>query len=127
MTPHRFVSDALIRAGVIDGAALVRAAAANPANCTTLGRALASLGLADESVVAATIASALHLDYFDGEPSIVAADAAKLLPADFCRKRRAVPLALDGNLLRLAVADPMDDSVLQDVRFRQERRPSRSS
>ena len=103
---------------MVDRAAVARVEDAKPENCTTFGRALASLGLADESVVAATIASALHLEYFDGDPSGIAADVATLLPATFCRKRHAVPLGLDGNLLRLAVADPMDDAVLQDVRFR---------
>ena len=117
MIPNRFVADLLIRAGVIDRAAITSVAAAPQADYTTLGRALAALGLADESIVAAALASALHLEYFDGEPT-VSAGIATLLPADFCRKRRAVPLGLDNNTLRLAIADPMDDAVLQDVRFR---------
>src|SRR5206468_2097109 len=37
---------------------------------------------------------------------------------EFCRKRRAIPLGLAGNSLRLAVADATDYSVLQDVEFK---------
>jgi type IV pilus assembly protein PilB len=117
MMVQRFVGDLLIRAGIIDRAALTRVAEAPFAAGTTLGRALHRLGLADEAVVAAAIASALHLDYFDGPSSSIAPETAALLPAEFCRKRRVVPLGLDGNQLRLAIADPMDDAVLQDARF----------
>ena len=118
MSAHGFVGDLLIRNGVIDAAGLARANEARSAHPATLGRALASLGLADESVVAATIAKALHLEHLEGEPPAVGQDVLTLLPKDFCQKRGVVPLGFEGNVLRLAVSDPMDDSVLQDVRFR---------
>ena len=118
MIPSRFVGDLLIRAGLIDKEAIARVVEAQPPNCATLGRALASLGLANESVVASTIATALKLEYFDGEAASIPADARKLLPADFCQKRRVIPLGMTNGVLRIAVADPMDDAVLQDVRFR---------
>jgi len=116
MTTHGFIGQLLIRAGVIDAAGLARALDARP-NPDTLGHTLAALGLADESVVAATIASALHLEYLEGELPAVDNDILALVPADFCRKRRVVPLGYQGNFLRLAVTDPMDESVVQDVRF----------
>jgi len=84
----------------------------------TLGRALAGLGLAQESDVAAAIASAMHLQYLDGEPPEIAAAVAALLPAAFCQKGGAAPLGVEGNFLRVAVTNPMDLSVLQDVEFR---------
>jgi type IV pilus assembly protein PilB len=113
-----FVGDLLLRNGVVDAAGLTRAMETQAADKATLGRALANLGLAEESVVAFTIAAALHLEYLDGEPPAVAAEVAALLKAESCRKRGIVPLTLDGNCLRVAVSDPMDDSVLQDARFR---------
>jgi type IV pilus assembly protein PilB len=118
MSAHGFVGDLLIREGLIDVPGLARAAEARVAHPTTLGKALATLGLADESVVSATIASALHLEHLEGEPPAIAANIVALLPAEFCRKRGVVPLSFDGQVLRLAVSDPMDDSVLQDVRFK---------
>jgi type IV pilus assembly protein PilB len=118
MSAYGFVGDLLIRNGVIDAAGLARANEARSAHPATLGRALATLGLADESVVAATIAKALHLEHLEGEPPAIGQDVLTLLPKDFCQKRGVVPLGFEGNVLRLAVSDPMDDSVLQDVRFR---------
>jgi type IV pilus assembly protein PilB len=118
MSAHGFIGDLLIRSGVIDAAGLARANEARSAHPTTLGRALATLGLADESVVAATIAGALHLEHLEGEPPAIGQSILTLLPKEFCLKRGVVPLSFEGNVLRLAVCDPMDDAVLQDVRFR---------
>ena len=123
MSTHGFIGDLLIREGVIDAPGLARGIEARTAHATTLARALASLGLADETVVAATIASALHLEHLEGEPPVIDEDIASLLPAEFCRRRGVVPLGFDGRVLRLAVSDPMDDSVLQDVRFRTGKNP----
>ena len=118
MTSHGFVGDLLLRNGVVDAAGLTRAMETQAADKATLGRTLANLGLAEESVVAFTIAAALHLEFLDGELPAVAAEVAALLKAESCRKRGIVPLTLEGNCLRVAVSDPMDDSVLQDARFR---------
>jgi len=57
MSTHGLVGDLLIRAGVVDESGLARALAVQSERVTTLGKALADLGLADESVVASTIAS----------------------------------------------------------------------
>jgi type IV pilus assembly protein PilB len=118
MSAHGFVGDLLIRKGLIDETGLARGLAARKAQDVTLGRALSSLGLADETAVSATIAAALHLEHLAGELPVVGESIAALLPAEFCRKRRVIPLGFEGTVLRLAVADPMDDSVLQDARFR---------
>jgi type II secretory ATPase GspE/PulE/Tfp pilus assembly ATPase PilB-like protein/ActR/RegA family two-component response regulator len=118
MIPNRFIADLLIKAGVVDRAAITQVAEAQQKNCATLGRALAGLGLADEAVVATAIAAALRLDYVDAQATDPGSSVAKLLPAEFCRKRRVAPVRLEGNVLTLAVADPMDDAVVQDVRFR---------
>jgi type II secretory ATPase GspE/PulE/Tfp pilus assembly ATPase PilB-like protein/CheY-like chemotaxis protein len=118
MSSHGFVGDLLIRAGVVDAAGLALGIEAQSRQATTLGRALASLGLAEESAVAAAIASALHLEYLDGEPPEIGEAVAALLPIAFCQKRGAAPLGFDGNVLRVAVTNPMDYSVLQDAEFR---------
>jgi type II secretory ATPase GspE/PulE/Tfp pilus assembly ATPase PilB-like protein/ActR/RegA family two-component response regulator len=117
MTTYGFVGDLLIRVGVVDASGLARALEVRSQHGNNLGRALAHLGLADESLVASIIASALSLEYL-GEPPAVGQDVAALVPAEYCRKHRAVPIGVQGNLLRLALTDPLNDSVLQDVAFR---------
>jgi type IV pilus assembly protein PilB len=118
MSPYGFIGDLLIREGVVDAEGMTRALAVPAAQATTVGRALAMLGLAEESVVGAVIASALHLEFVDGDLPVISGDVAALLPAEFCRKAHVVPLGRAGNVVRVAMSDPMNDSVLQDVRFR---------
>ncbi len=121
-TSDRFVGDLLVRIGVIDASGLAQAKARS-GHGTTLGRVLASLGLVAESVTASAVASALHLEYIENPFPEVSANVAALLPAEFCRKRGAVPLGLDGNRLRLAIFDAMDDGVLRDVGFKTGKTP----
>jgi type IV pilus assembly protein PilB len=118
MTSYGFVGDLLIRAGLVDAAGLARGLEAQTRDGVTLGRALAKLGLAEEAAVAAAIATALHLEFLDGPPPEVAESVAALLPVAFCQKRGAAPLGLEGGTLRIAVVNPMDDSVLKDAEFR---------
>jgi type IV pilus assembly protein PilB len=117
MNTDGFLGDLLVKQGVIDAAGLARALKTRTQG-TTLARALTDLGLASESVVARTVASALHLEYLEGELPDVLPKTAALLKPEFCRQRGIFPLSLAGAVLRLAVSDPMDDSVVQDVAFR---------
>ena len=117
MTTHDRISDALLQAGVVDAAGLARAAEAQAKNPITLGRALADLGLATEAAVARTAAAALAVEYYEGE-LLVNAELAALLPADFCRKWSAFPLSLEGKRLRVAVTDPLNFQLLQNLEFR---------
>jgi type IV pilus assembly protein PilB len=121
MSTHGFVGDLLIRTGVVDAAGITRASKTQATHGTTLGRKLAGLGLAEETVVAQTIATALRLEFLD-EQVTPAPDVATLVPEDFCRKRNALPLTLEGKSLRVAVIDPMDYSVLEDMAFRSGRK-----
>jgi type IV pilus assembly protein PilB len=118
MNTYGLVGDLLIKAAVIDAAGLVRALEVQSEHSCSLGRALANLGLAEESVVATTMASGLHLEYLGGEPPDVDDTVAMLLPKQFCRKHRAAPLGVEGKLLTMAVTDPLNYTALQDAEFR---------
>jgi hypothetical protein len=101
MISHGFVGDLLIRAGVVDAAGLALGLEAQSRQTTTLGRALAGLGLAEESAVASALASALHLEYLDGAAPEVPEAVVALLPVAFCQKRGAAPLGFDGKVKAL--------------------------
>ena len=112
------IGDLLVREGIIDSAGLSLAREAQEKYAISLSKALATLGLADEQRQVGAIAKSLHLESLIGELPEVAAEAAILLAADFCRKRLVAPLSLQGKTLRLALVDPMDYSTMQDVEFR---------
>ena len=112
------VGELLIKAGVVDATGLARASEVKSAAGTTLGRVLSTLGLANESAVAAAIASGLRLEYVQGQPPDAADAVAQLLPEAFCRQYRVAPLSFQGAALTIAVTDPLDYSAVQAVEFR---------
>ena len=121
MSSFGFVGDLLIKKGLVDAAGLARAVEAQAMQPGSLGRTLGRLGLVDEAVVAAEVASALHLgflQYVEEQPPQIAPKALAALPEDFCKKRGVLPLAMEGNILTVAIVDPLDDSAIQDVKFR---------
>ncbi len=108
----------LIRIGLIDASGRAQAREVQDVKNVTLGKALATLGLADEETVSAAIAKELHLELLYSELPTVGSDVAALLPSDLCNKRLIVPLGVKGNTLRLAMTDPLDFSAIQDAEFR---------
>jgi type IV pilus assembly protein PilB len=112
------VGELLIRSGVIDSSGLSRAQEIHSKAGVSIGKALADLGLASEDAVATAIAQGLQLECLTAELPEITAEIGALLPAKFCQKHLVVPLSLKGNSLRLAMADPLDYSAIQDVMFR---------
>ena len=108
----------LVRAGLIDSSALAQARDVQQTNGVSLAKALETLRLADGEAISAALAESLRLEFLRGDIPDVLPELVALLPGDVCRKRRIVPLSLQANRLRLALADPMDYSTIQDVEFR---------
>jgi type IV pilus assembly protein PilB len=116
------IGDLLVRSGIIDATGLARAREAQEKNGISLSKALVTLGLANEQGMVAAIATGTRLESLGPDLPEVLAEVAALLPSDFCRKRTVVPLSLQGKILRLALADPMDYSTIQDAEFRSGKR-----
>jgi type IV pilus assembly protein PilB len=116
------IGDLLVRSGIIDATGLARAQEAQEKAGISLSKALVTLGLANEQGMVAAIATGTRLESLGPELPEVLAEVAALLPSDFCRKRTVVPLSLQGKILRLALADPMDYSTIQDAEFRSGKR-----
>ncbi|GAN60631.1 type II secretion system protein E [Acetobacter cibinongensis] len=111
------LADTLMQAGTCDAAVLERARRVATENRQALPTILLQLGLVSEaalatayatltghSVVSATALAALEEPVF---PDILA--------APFLRQASAVPLACENGILLLAMADPLDDFVVQAV------------
>lgn len=122
MVKETAIGDLLVSAGIIDATGLARAREAQEKNGISLSKALLTLGLADELGMVEAIAKGMRLEALEPESTEVPAEVAALLPADFCRKRSVVPLSLQGKILRLVLADPMDYSTIQDAEFRSGKR-----
>lgn len=118
MTRSSAVGALLLREGLIDSSGLSRALEIQSKSNVSLGRALADLGLADENAVSAAIAKGLRFECLAIELPEIAPEIQALLPMKFCHKHTVVPLSMKGNVLRLAMVDPLDYPAIQDVMFR---------
>jgi type IV pilus assembly protein PilB len=121
-TKETAIGDLLVRSGIIDATGLARAREAQQKDGISLSKALTTLGLANEQNMVEAIAQGMRLESLGPELPEIPADIAGLLPSDFCRKRAVVPLSLQGKILRLVTADPMDYSTIQDAEFRSGKR-----
>src|SRR5882672_10897173 len=112
------LEEILLRAGVLDEEGLKRVDEVRQRDGGSVGRIASDLGLGDEEAICRAIAAGLGLESPALESLSPAPELIDCLPADLCRKRLVVPIGLQGRSVRLAMVDPLDYSVIQDVEFR---------
>jgi type IV pilus assembly protein PilB len=83
----------------------------------SFAQALLDEGAASPEGIARTLASRFHLPFVDLPLAGVAEDAAKELPIHVMERVIAVPYALEGNVLRVAVADPGNVHAIDELRL----------
>ena len=112
------LSELLIENRRITPAQLQEALAYKEANGGDLGSALTHLGFVPADEIAALRGAqygvrSVDLSGFEIEPGVL-----KLIPAETARKHGIVPLRRTGATLTVAMTDPRNVAVLDDVRFR---------
>jgi len=111
------LGDILMREGLISREQLTSALAEQKATGHRLGYVLVKLGLVQELEVTKVLARqsrmpAVDLSRFEVDPKII-----KLVPADFALKHIVLPLKREGRTLTVAMADPTNTGVLDDLKF----------
>jgi type IV pilus assembly protein PilB len=111
------IGDLLIREKLISKEQLQKALDEQRQNGTRVGYNLVKLGFIQETELTKTLARqykmpAVDLSRFELDPKI-----AKLVPADLATKHLVLPLKRDGRTLTVAMADPTDLGVLEDLKF----------
>ncbi len=106
----------LLKVGVVDAAGIERAVADREARGGNLVEALVRLSICDESDLARLLAREFALPLaesiqFDNLPVFVT----RLVPAGLARTHRVIPLVLDRGVLHVAMSDPTERRVLQDI------------
>lgn len=114
-SPHP-VAEVLVDAGVITREQLAAALASNGA-LERLDETVVRLGLAGEQQVYTAISARLGLEYLpklDGEinPALLA-----LVPGEFAMRHQVLPIGEEDHSLIIAMADPFDVTVLDDLRL----------
>ncbi len=111
------IGDLLVREGVITKDQLDKALQEQRQSGTRVGYNLVKLGFVQEIELTKVLARqykmpAVDLSKFEVDPKIV-----KLIPADLAIKNLVLPLKRDGRTLTVAMADPTNFSVIDDLKF----------
>ena len=111
------LGDILIREGLITRDQLGAALAEQKSSGHRLGYVLVKLGLIQELEITKVLARqyrmpAVDLTRFEVDPKML-----KLIPSDFALKHVVLPLKREGRTLTVAMADPTQTGVLDDLKF----------
>ncbi|HEX6059358.1 MAG TPA: ATPase, T2SS/T4P/T4SS family [Gemmatimonadaceae bacterium] len=115
-SPER-IGDLLLREGMITRAQLDQALQEQRQNGTRVGYNLVKMGFIQETELTKMLARqfrmpAVDLSKFEVDPRI-----AKLIPSDLATKHLVLPLKRDGRTLTVAMADPTNLGVIDDLKF----------
>ncbi len=111
------IGDLLVKEGLITKEQLEKALQEQKTSGTRVGYTLVKLGFVPEIEVTKVLARqykmpAVDLSKFEVDPRIV-----KLIPADLAVKHLVLPLKRDGRTLTVAMADPTNMGVVDDLKF----------
>jgi type IV pilus assembly protein PilB len=111
------LGEVLVREGLITKEQLSRALQEQTQSSMRLGYCLVKLGYVDENELTKLMARqhrmpAVDLTRFEVDPRII-----KLIPNDIATKHLILPLKRDGRTLTVAMADPGNIAVIDDLKF----------
>jgi type IV pilus assembly protein PilB len=86
-------------------------------NGKDIERALVDGGFVDERAFYQVLADALGTDFIDLSENEIAPEILRLIPAGLARLHQALPIAVHGNTLTVALVDPLDLRAAEDLRF----------
>jgi len=117
----KILGQLLVETGVLSEELLETALAQQPGSGLRIGALLVQRGWAPEEEVARCLSFQLGLPY-QAPPLNAEPPALRTVRPELARRGRVLPMALGPKSLRLAMADPLDLSVLDDVQFQTGRR-----
>jgi type IV pilus assembly protein PilB len=124
-TPKKRLGELLVEAGVIDDHQLRAALGHQRQWGGKLGQALVDLKLATEPQIVSALSrklgfEAVHLDALERTAALDA--ALKLVPKEVARRSNVLPIAADANSVTVAMSDPTNLAVTDELSFRAGRR-----
>ena len=112
------IGDALIEENLITQLQLEEALKAQKEKGTLLGETLVALGYIREDILVKVLQKHLEVEYIDLRKSEVDEKAVHLISEPVARKYKLIPVGFsefDGNMLKVAMADPQDFYAIDDI------------
>jgi type II secretion system protein E len=111
------LADVLVDAGVISRDQLETALSARSDEVERLGETVTRLGLAREEDICSAVALHLGLQYLPDVDRSIDPSVLSRVPSDFAVRHQVLPLREEDHTLVVAMADPFDVTVLDDLRL----------
>src|SRR5918997_6563675 len=111
------IGDLLLREGLVTKEQLARALQEQNQNGTRIGYNLVKLGFVQEAELTRILARQFRMPAVDLSRFEVDARIARLIPTDLATKHLVLPLKRDGRTLTVAMADPTNLGVIDDLKF----------
>lgn len=112
------LGDCLIQKGLLTEEQLQEALVKQKEDNSKLGETIVALGFVNEVDMIDVLVEQLNIEYVDVRRAKIDESAVKLLKEDFLRKNSILPIGYDPllpNVLRVAMADPMDIITIDDI------------
>lgn len=113
---NKRLGEILVELGAISAAQLDKALEYSKDKNKILGDALLELGFVDEQTLFKGLESIFNVPYVDLNETSIDKDAAILIPEKLAKKHEMIPIRREGNLLTLAMHDPVNFYAIDDVK-----------
>jgi type IV pilus assembly protein PilB len=117
ITASERIGDLLVREGLITAEQLAKALQEQKQSGTRVGYNLIKLGFIQEVELTKILAKQHKMPAVDLSRFEVDHKIAKMIPGDLAHKNLVIPLKRDGRTLTVAIADPSNLGVLEDLKF----------
>jgi len=111
------MGEILVKSGLIDNETLDRALEIQKSQKRRLGQVLVDMGVADQVVIAKTLAKQLRIPYGRLKNVKIAKEVIELVSPQLAENYLVIPLKKKEKSLLVAMADPLDLNALNDLRF----------
>ncbi len=111
------LGDALVDAGLVTAEQLGQALAKQKELGKRLGKVLAELKICTDEQIAKALAGQLGINFIEVNEISIPQDILKLVPETIIRSHTLLPVARKGNVLTVAMADPLDAFIVDEIRY----------
>lgn len=109
------LGEILMRQGTISKQQVQQALECQKTEGGLLGEILIKLGFVNEREIAQAIASQYGVPFISLETYEINAEAVKLVPENVARQYRLIPLDVIGDILIIAMSNPLNRSAIEDI------------
>lgn len=115
MAQRKRLGDILQERGLLSKEQLKQALDYQRSTGDKLGTALMKLGFISPEDIADALSEHLRIPRVDFKRRYISSDVVKLVPENIIREQQVLPIELDGNFLSVAMVDPLNIMVIDDL------------